>query len=136
MKPKKAHPITDDLIGCFCLLVCGLAAPFIPDELEDLAVPLALLLFAFYRFVLWWRRRMPEADKRDMERSETDERSLMVLERAAWLSSEMEHWLLLGLFFYFGAILLREDIAYVFAWVIIARRFLFVAARWWVNRKY
>jgi len=136
MKPKKAHPITDDLISCFCLLGCGLAAPFIPDELDDLALPLALLLFVVYRFVLWRRRRMPEADKRDMERSETDERSLMVVERASWLSGEIEHWLLIGLFFLFGLPLSRPDIAYVFAWVIIVRRFLFVAARWWVNREY
>ncbi len=136
MKPKKVQPITDDLMGCFCILVCGLVAPFIPEELGSFARPLALLLIVVYISLRLQRRRLSEADKRDMKRNETDERSLMILERAAWLSSEMEHWLLVGLFALFGLVLSRMDIAYTLFWVIIVRRFLFVAARWWVNRKY
>ncbi len=136
MKPKKVQPITDDLMGCFCILICGLAAPFIPERLENFALPLALLLL-IVSIPLWVRRRrMPEADKRDMKRNETDERSLMILERAAWLSSMMEDWLLVGLFFIFGLLLSRRDVAYALYWILIVRRFLFVAVRWWVNRKY
>jgi len=136
MKPKKVQPFIDDLMGCFCLMACGLVAPFVPDELGDFALPLALFLVVAGVSVWLWRRRMPETDKRDMKRNETDERSLMVVERASWLSGEIEHWLLIGLFFLFGLPLSRPDVAYVFYWVIIVRRFLFVAARWWVNRKY
>jgi len=136
VKPKKVQSITSDLMGCFCILVCGLAAPFIPDELGSFACPLALLLIVAYISMRLQRRRLSEADKRDMKRNETDERSLMILERAAWLSSEMEQWLLIGLFALFGLALSRMDIAYTIYWVIIVRRFLFVAARWWVDREY
>jgi len=136
MKPRKVQPIIDDLIGCFCLLSIGLAAPFVPDELDNLALLLCLFLVLAGISVWLWRGRLSEADKREMKRDETDERSLMVLERATWLSSEMEHWLLIGLFFLFSLPLSRPDIAYVFYWIIIARRFLLVAARWWMNRKY
>ena len=137
MNPRKARPLIDDLISCFCLVLIGLSgAPFIPDWLLSFKLPLILALCAAAFWLEWKRRRLPEADKQDMKRGEQDERNLMILDRACWLSSQIEDWALLALFVLCGACLHNRVLAYAFYWVLIARKFLFFAARWWLNRKY
>lgn len=136
MSSKKVQPLIDDLLSGLCILCCGLTAPFISDEWNRFSFPLIAFILAAWMFLSWRRERLSEEEKRDVKRGESDERNLMVREKAAWLSSQLEYWLLIALFFIFGIVLDRYDIAFVFYWILIVRWFLFLAARWWMNRKY
>ena len=71
-----------------------------------------------------------------MKRAETDERNLMVWEKAAWLWARLEFWLMLGAFWAIGAFWVRPVIAFTVLGLAVVHWFGMLASRWWVGRKY
>ncbi len=136
MNAKTVNPLFDDFLHLVILLALGLNYPFVPGWLRSCSLPLLLIVLAVSIFTEWKRKHLSQEEKRDMERAETDERNLMVREKAARFCQQVEFWLMLGAFWFSGAILRRHDIAYVFYWLMIIHWFLMLAARWWMNRKY
>ena len=139
---RKNRPLKDDLMQCICLLAIGLAncLSFLPKSLTkflDPALIVACVILLLVSLAQDQKRRdMSPEEKRDLERESRDERSLMIRSRAALACKTVEDWLLFALFSLFLLFTDFRRIAYVFYWVLVFRLCLFLAIRWWMNRKY
>lgn len=136
MNKQTVNPLFDDFVHLVMLLALGLNYPFVPGWLRSCAIPLMLIVLAVSIFVEWKRERLSQEEKRDMERAETDERNLMIREKAAWQWTRVEYWLMIGAFCVISIVFDRVDIAYTVYWILIIRWFGLLATRWWLNRKY
>lgn len=136
MNKKIVEPLSDDFLRVGTLLAIALNGSPMPDWMRACSLPLLFLLLAVYLFLWWRRKRLPQEEQQDMKRAETDERNLMVREKAAWQWTRVEFWLMLGAFWAIGVVFHREDIAYAVYWVMVIHWFGLVATRWWLNRKY
>lgn len=136
MNTETVNPLFDDFLRVTVLVALGLNNSFVPGWLRACSLPLLLIGLAVSIFVEWKRKRLPQEEQQDMKRAETDERNLMIREKAAWLWTRIEFWLMIGAFWVLGAVSHREDIAYTAYWIMVIHWFGLIAARWWLNRKY
>ena len=136
MNKGRVNPLFDDLLDTGLLVAIGLNSSFVPDWLSACTIPLWLIILAALIFVRWKRKSLPREEQQDLKRAETDERNLMIREKAAWMWIRVEYWLMLGMFWAVGVIFHRSDIAYTIYWISIIHWFGLVAARWWLSRKY
>ena len=136
MNTETVNPLFDDFLRVIILVALGLNNSVVPGWLHACSLPLLLIVLAVSIFEDWKRRRLPQEEQRDRERAETDERNLMLREKAAWLWTRIEFWLMIGAFWVLGVVFHREDIAYTAYWIMVIHWFGLIAARWWLNRKY
>lgn len=136
MNTETVNPLFDDFLRIGVLLALGLNNSIVPDWLHACSLPLMFLILAVELFVEWRRKCLPQEEQQDRKRAETDERNLMIREKAAWKWTSIEYWLMCGAFWVFGVILNRMDIAYTVYWVFVVHWFGLLATRWWLNRKY
>lgn len=137
---KDVRTMKDDLIQCLTLLLLGLGiwAPFIPKDIKEILMPALLVLYVGLGLASMWlrrrRRRLSPAEQRDLERESRDERAQMIRDRAAWYCWTVELLVLMAVL----CILVFSDceFAYVVYWITFAHYCLFIAMRWWLNRKY
>lgn len=136
MNTETVNPLFDDFLRVIVLVALGLNNSVVPGWLHACALPLLLIVLAVNIFLDRKRKRLPQEEQRDRERAETDERNLMLREKAAWLWTRIEFWLMIGAFWVLGVVFHREDIAYTAYWIMVIHWFGLIAARWWLNRKY
>lgn len=136
MNTETVNPLFDDFLRVIVLVALGLNNSIVPGWLHACSLPLLLIVLAVSIFVELKRKRLPQEEQRDRERAETDERNLMLREKAAWLWTRIEFWLMLGAFWVLGVVFHREDIAYTVYWVMVIHWFGLLVTRWWLNRKY
>lgn len=136
MNTKTVNPLFDDFLRVTVLVALGLNNSVVPDWLHACALPLLLLILGVTIFLDWKRKRLPQEEQRDRKRAETDERNLMLREKAAWLWTRIEFWLMLGAFWVLGVVFRREDIAYTAYWIMVIHWLGLLVTRWWLNRKY
>lgn len=136
MNTETVNPLFDDFLRVIVLVALGLNNSVVPGWLRACALPLLFLILGVSIFVDWKRRRLPQEEQRDRERAETDERNLMIREKAAWKWTSIEYWLMCGSFWVIGVVFHRSDIAYTVYWVFVIHWLGLIAARWWLNRKY
>lgn len=136
MNTETVNPLFDDFLRVIILVALGLNNSVVPGWLHACSLPLLLIVLAVSIFVDWKRRRLPQEEQRDRERAETDERNLMLREKAAWLWTRIEFWLMIGAFWVLGVVFHREDIAYTAYWIMVIHWLGLLAARWWLNRQY
>lgn len=130
------NPLFDDFIHVGTFLALGLNFSSVPDWLHACSLPLLFFLLAIEIAAEWRRSRLPQEEKRDRERAETDERNLMIREKAAWRWTQMEYWLMVGAFWVIGVVLHRIDIANTIYWVFMVHWVGLLVTRWWLGRKY
>lgn len=136
MNTETVNPLFDDFLRVIILVALGLNNSVVPGWLHACSLPLLLIVLAVSIFVDWKRKRLPQEEQRDRERAETDERNLMLREKAAWLWTRIEFWLMIGAFWVLGVVFHREDIAYTAYWIMVIHWLGLLAARWWLNRQY
>lgn len=136
MNTETVNPLFDDFLRITVLVALGLNNSFVPGWLHTCALPLLLVVLAVWIFLGWKRKRLSQEEQRDRERAATDERNLMLREKAAWLWTRVEFWLMLGAFWVLGVVFHRVDIAYTVYWVMVIHWFGLLVTRWWLNRKY
>ncbi|USF27399.1 hypothetical protein N510_002345 [Firmicutes bacterium ASF500] len=136
MNAKTVNPLFEDFLRGTGLLAVVLSNPSMPVWLRFCAIPLLLFDLAASIFVGWKRGRLPQEEQLDMKRAETDERNLMVREKAAWLWTRLEFWLMLGAFWAIGVFWVRPVIAFTVLGLAVVHWFGMLASRWWVGRKY
>lgn len=136
MNTETVNPLFDDFLRVIVLVALGLNNSVVPGWLHACALPLLLLILGVSIFVDWKRRRLPQEEQRDRERAETDERNLMIREKAAWKWTSIEYWLMCGAFWVIGVVFHCSDIAYTVYWVFVIHWLGLLATRWWLNRKY
>lgn len=137
---KDLSTMKDDIIHCFTLVLLGLGlwAPFISEDVKQVLGPVLLLLYLILGLVqvrlTQKRRKLSPEEKRDLERESRDERARMIRDRAAWSCWTVELLVLMAVL----SILVFSDceFAYVVYWITFAHYCLFIAVRWWLNRKY
>lgn len=136
MNTETVNPLLDDFLRVTVLVALGLNNSVVPGWLHACSLPLLLIVLAVNIFLDRKRKRLPQEEQRDRERAETDERNLMLREKAAWLWTRIEFWLTIGAFWVLGVVFDREDIAYTAYWIMVIHWLGLLAARWWLNRKY
>lgn len=136
MNTEIVNPLFDDFLRVGVLLALGLNFSPVPGWLHACSLPLLFLILAVELFVEWRRKRLPQEEQRDRERAITDERNLMIREKAAWKWTGIEYWLMLVAFWVIGVVFHRFDIAYALYWCLVIHWLGLLATRWWLNRKY
>lgn len=136
MNTETVNPLFDDFLRVIILVALGLNNSVVPGWLHACSLPLLLILLAASIFVDWRRKRLPQEEQRDMKRAETDERNLLIREKAAWQWTRWEYWLTIGAFCVVNVGFNRSDIAFTIYWILVIHWLGLLAARWWLNRKY
>lgn len=135
MNTETVNPLLDDFLRVGVLLALGLNFSPVPGWLHACSLPLLFLILGVNIFLDWKRKRLPQEEQQDMKRAETDERNLMIREKAAWQWTRVEYWLT-GAFCAISVGFDRSDIAFTVYWVLVIRWFGLLVTRWWLNRKY
>ena len=91
MNTETVNPLLDDFLRVGVLLALGLNFSPVPGWLHACSLPLLFLILAVELFVEWRRKRLPQEEQRDRERAITDERNLMIREKAAWKWTSIEY---------------------------------------------
>lgn len=136
MNTEIVNPLFDDFLRVGVLLALGLNFSPVPGWLHTCSLPLLFLILGVNMFLDWKRKRLPQEEQQDRKRAETDERNLMIREKAAWQWTRVEYWLMCGASWVIGAVFHRRDIAYTVYWVMVIHWFGLLVTRWWLNRKY
>lgn len=136
MNTETINPLFDDFLRVGVLLALGLNFSPVPGWLHACSLPLLFLILGVNIFLDWKRKRLPQEEQQDWKRAETDERNLMIREKAAWQWTRVEYWLMFGASWVIGAVFHRRDIAYTVYWVMVIHWFGLLVTRWWLNRKY
>ena len=137
---KDLSTMKDDIIHCFTLVLLGLGiwAPFISEGVKQVLGPFLLLLYLILGLVqirlTQKRRKLSPEEQRDLERESRDERARMIRDRAAW-SCWMAEFLIL-MVVSCALIFSGWEFAYISYWISVGHYCLFIAMRWWLNRKY
>ena len=135
MNTETVNPLLDDFLRVGVLLALGLNFSPVPGWLHACSLPLLFLILGVNMFLDWKRKRLPQEEQQDRKRAETDERNLMIREKAAWQWTRVEYWLT-GAFCAISVGFDRSDIAFTVYWVLVIRWFGLLVTRWWLNRKY
>lgn len=135
MNTEIVNPLFDDFLRVGVLLALGLNFSPVPGWLHACSLPLLFLILGVNMFLDWKRKRLPQEEQQDRKRAETDERNLMIREKAAWQWTRVEYWLT-GAFCAISVGFDRSDIAFTVYWVLVIRWFGLLVTRWWLNRKY
>lgn len=135
MNTETVNPLFDDFLRVGVLLALGLNFSPVPGWLHACSLPLLFLILGVNIFLDWKRKRLPQEEQQDMKRAETDERNLMIREKAAWQWTRVEYWLT-GAFCAISVGFDRSDIAFTVYWVLVIHWFGLLVTRWWLNRKY
>lgn len=118
------------------LLLLPSAPALLREKLPSVLIPVGLILLLLYGLQYALYRTLPQADQRERDRADRDERSEMIQGKAAVIQLDLETALLIILLILFGLYFEDRTVVNLLLWVNVFRLLTIQAIRWWLNRKY